>query len=174
MGDSTYKPKVVLAKLKMPAKDWKEYREELKGQGFTVNEFKAMQRADQYFNGVVLYLSSWDYDHHSCWHLWNWEAEWDERVKLALYQAEQFHPHKRYKNDFERFCKDWAAGEYDPGMTYSFTHEQVEVLEVIQEEENNIDKEQVKKATNQAKEEGFQKRRRERATKRKYRYKKHH
>ena len=39
-------------------------------------------------------------------------------------------------------------------------------------EENNIEPDTVKKAVSQAREAGFQKRRRERATKKKYRYRK--
>ena len=36
--------------------------------------------------------------------------------------------------DFEKFRADWAAGTYDPGATYTFKLENVEVLEVLQEE----------------------------------------
>lgn len=164
-----YTPKVIRGKIKIPYRDWKEYREELKGQGLTVKDFKNMQKADQYFNGLELFLSSWEYDHHSCWHIWNWDKSIDERVKLALYHAEQFSPFPAYIDDFERFCKDWEAGEYSPSASYTFQHDQVEVLEVLQEEKNNIDQVRVKKAVKQAREAGFQKRRRERATKRKYR-----
>lgn len=142
--EKKYKPKVVRA-IKIPARGWQEYREELKGQGFTVNDFKAMQKADQFFNGLELYLSMWNYDNHSSWHLWNWDKEQDERVKLALYHAEQYHPFPSYKNDFEGFCKAWEAGEYDPGASYTFRLDQVEVLEVLQEEENNIEPDTVKK-----------------------------
>ena len=170
--EKKYKPKVGRARIKIPARGWQEYREELKGQGFTVNDFKAMQKADQFFNGLELYLSMWNYDNHSSWHLWNWDKEQDERVKLALYHAEQYHPFPSYKNDFEGFCKAWEAGEYDPGASYTFRLDQVEVLEVLQEEENNIEPDTVKKAVSQAREAGFQKRRRERATKKKYRYRK--
>lgn len=168
----TYKPKVVRARLVLPFKEWEQYREKYKGQGFTVNNFKAMQKADQYFNGLELYLASWAYDNHEVWHLWNWDKEDDERVKLAFYHAEQFKPGTTYKNEFERFCTDWAAGTYDPGMVYTFEHNQVEVLEVLQEEENNIPAEQKQKTArqlNRARE--YQDRKR--ATKRKYRYKKH-
>ena len=42
-------------------------------------------------------------------------------------------------------------------------------MEVLQEEEDNIDHERTEKAVRQAREAEFQKRRRERATKRKYR-----
>lgn len=87
-------------------------------------------------------------------------------VMLAFYEAEQEHPLQRYKGDFERFKEDWKAGEYDPVYAYTFSLHSVEVLEVIQEEENNIDKAEVKKKITQAKEEGFQRRRRQRMKKR--------
>lgn len=164
-----YKPKIVRAKINIPYRDWKEYREEWKGQGFTGRDFKNMQKADQYFNGLELLLSSWSYDHHSCWHLYSWEKSIDERVKLAMYHAEQYSPFPAYRDDFEGFCGDWEAGRYEPGGVYTFSHDQVEVLEVLQEEEDNIDHERTEKAVRQAREAEFQKRRRERATKRKYR-----
>ena len=59
-----------------------------------------------------------------------------------------------YKNDFEGFCKAWEAGEYDPGASYTFRLDQVEALEVLQEEENNIEPDTVKKAVSQAREAG--------------------
>lgn len=70
----------------------------------------------------------------------------------AIYEAEQLHPFScgRYKDDFTQFEKDWKAGTYDPGATLSFTDEQVEVLEVLQEEVNNIDPEEVQKAMRKA------------------------
>ena len=84
------------------------YREEYRGQGFTVNNFKAMQKADQYFNGLEITLSSWWYDDHSCWHLFNWPQAVDDRVMCAMYHAEQYKggPHmlpSAYKGDFEKF-----------------------------------------------------------------------
>ena len=51
-----YKPKIIRGKINIPYRDWKEYREEYRGQGFTVSDYKNMQKADQYFNGLELYL----------------------------------------------------------------------------------------------------------------------
>lgn len=162
---SQYKPRVIRGKINIPPKDWTGYREEFRGQGFTVNNFKAMQKADQFFNGLELHLSSWDYDHHESWHLWNWNPADDERVKLALYHAEQYKPFTPYKNAFAQFCKDWAAGEYDAGMVYTFRLNQVEVMEVLQEEEDNRDHERVQRAKIAARQQVARKR----ATKKKYR-----
>ena len=108
----------------------------------------------------------WEYDRHSAWHLWNWKKEDDEMVMLAFYEAEQEHPLQRYKGDFKRFKEDWKAGEYDPVYAYTFSPHSVEVLEVVQEEEDNTDPEEVKKAVKQAKEAEYQKRRRQRMKKR--------
>lgn len=167
-----YLPKVALVRLHTARKEVKEYQQELKGQGFTYKQFEHMKRADEYWDGLELWVSMWKYDNHASWHLWNWKKEDDSRVMLALYEAEQFHPTPRYKKDFEHFKADWEAGTYDPGCVYSFPLAAVEVLEVVQEEEDNTDPVAVEKAVQQAKEAGFQKRRRERATKKKYRYKK--
>lgn len=138
-SNQTYTPRVVRARINIPARPWQAYREEYRGQGFTVNNFKAMQKADQYFNGMEITLSSWWYDDHSCWHLFNWPQAVDDRVMCAMYHAEQYKggPHmlpSAYKGDFEKFRADWAAGTYDPGATYTFKPEDVEVLEVLQEE----------------------------------------
>ena len=89
-SNQTYTPRVVRARIKIPARPWQAYREEYRGQGFTVNNFKAMQKADQYFNGLEIILSSWWYDDHSCWHLFNWPQEVDDRVMCAMYHAEQY------------------------------------------------------------------------------------
>ena len=35
-------------------------------------------------------LSSWWYDDHSCWHLFNWPQAVDDRVMCAMYHAEQY------------------------------------------------------------------------------------
>lgn len=144
------------------AKSLEEVREKVKGQGFTRNEMKAIVRSLQFFDGLELYVSKWNWDNYATWHLYNWKTQDDETVKKAIYEAEQYHPYAmdRYKNNFEQFCKDWEAETYDPGMTYSFTDEEVEVLEVVQEEVNNIDKKEVEKAIRQAEEAKHEKRRR--------------
>lgn len=160
-----------MCRLHTVGKTVKDYQAQLKGQGFTYKQFEHMKKADEYWDGLELWVSMWNYDNHASWHLWNWKKSDDERVMLAMYEAEQFHPFERYVNDFEGFKRDWEAEEYDPGCTYTFPLDVVEVLEVVQEEEDNIDPQQVKKAAAAAKEAGFQKRRKARATKKKYRRK---
>lgn len=167
-----YLPKVAFVRLHTAGKTVKEYQQEYKGQGFTYKQFEHMKRADEYWDNLELWVSMWDYDNHTAWHLWNWKKKDDNRVMLAMYEAEQYHPFMRFKNDFERFKALWESGEYDPGCTYTFPLESVEVLEVVQEEQKNTDPEKVKKTVQRSKEENIQRQRRERATKRKYRYKK--
>lgn len=162
----TYLPKVAFVRLQTGGKEVKEYQQELKGQGFTYRQFEHMKRSDEYWNGLELWVSMWNYDNHESWHLWNWKKEDDSRVMLAMYEAEQYNPFRGYENNFEKFKADWEAGAYDPGCTYSFPLEVVEVLEVVQEEEDNTDPEEVKKAVKQAKEAEYQKRRRQRMKKR--------
>lgn len=136
-----YLPLVVKARLHTGGRDYDKIKQELKGQGFTCKQMKAMVREGNYFDGLVLYLSKWNWDNHESWHLYNWDAKDDETVMLALYEAEQYHPYaaSRYKEDFEKFQNDWKNEEYDPGMTYTFKDGEVEVLEVLQEEVDNID-----------------------------------
>lgn len=144
-------PQVVLAKLKT-ATTLDEVRQQLSGQGFTRNEMKAMVRCMNFFDGLEVFLSKWNWDNHASWHLYNWKKKDDETVMKAIFEAEQLHPFScgRYKNDFEQFEKDWKAETYDPGATLAFEDAQVEVLEVLQEEVNNIDPQEVKRAVRKA------------------------
>lgn len=164
-----YKPKIVKAKLHTAGKTYEDIKKELKGQGFTCKQMKAMVRQNNYLDGLTLYLSLWNYDNHEKWHLWNWEDNIDEKVMCALYEAEQYHPMPRYKNDFERFKTDWINGEYDPGCSFTLPLEQVEVLEVLQEESDNVDHSKVKREVERAKNANRDKRRKQRATKKKHR-----
>jgi len=167
-----YLPKVAFVRLHTAGKEVKDYQQELKGQGFTFNQFKHMKKADELWDGLELWLSMWSYDNHESWHLLSWKKEDDNRVMLAMYEAEQFNPFCAYEDDFEGFEEDWKAGKYDPGCTLTFPLSAVEVLEVVQEEEDNTDHAKVQKTVTAAKEEVFLKRRVERATKKKYRKKK--
>lgn len=159
-----YLPLIVKAKLHTGGRDYEKIKEELKGQGFTCKQMKAMVREGNYFDGLVLYLSKWNWDNHESWHLYNWDAKDDEKVMLALYEAEQYHPYaeNRYKGDFEKFQNDWKNEEYDPGMTFTFKDSEVEVLEVLQEEVDNIDHETVKRQVAAAEDAQYQKRRKQR------------
>ena len=130
-----YKPKVVLARLKTGGKTVEQIRDELKGQGFTWNQFKHMKESYDLFDGLELYLSLWAYDGHSAWHLYNWKQEDDERVMNAIYHAEQFNPFPAYLKDYEKFVADWKAETYDPGCVFTLPLDAVEVLQVLQEED---------------------------------------
>ena len=144
-------PKIISARLKT-ATTLEEAQQELKAQGFTRNEMKAFVRSLNFFNGLKVYLSKWNWDNYATWHLYSWDDEVDETIMKAIYEAEQIHTFScgRYKNDFTQFEKDWKAGTYDPGATISFTDEQAEVLEVLQEEVNNIDPEEARRAVREA------------------------
>lgn len=148
-----YKPKIVRAKLHTGGKSVADYRKKLHGQGFTVRDFRHMQKADNYLDGIEVYLSLWDYDNHENWHLWNWEKEADERIMCAMFEAEHYSPFGTSSDDFGKFRKAWKAGEYEPGGSYCFENEQVEVLEVLQEEENPHCSEETRRMVRRAKEE---------------------
>ena len=159
-----YLPLIVKAKLHTGGRDYEKIKEELKGQGFTCKQMKGMVREGNYFDGIVLYLSKWNWDNHESWHLYNWDDKDDKEVMLGIYEAEQYHPQApyRYRDNFEKFQKDWTSGEYDPGMTFTFKDSEVEVLEVLQEEVDNIDHEAVKRQVAAAEDAQYQKRRKQR------------
>lgn len=159
-----YLPLIVKAKLHTGGRDYEKIKEELKGQGFTCKQMKGMVREGNYFDGIVLYLSKWNWDNHESWHLYNWDNKDDKEVMLGIYEAEQYHPQApyRYRDNFEKFQKDWTSGEYDPGMTFTFKDSEVEVLEVLQEEVDNIDHEAVKRQVTAAEDAQYQKRRKQR------------
>lgn len=132
----SYKPKVVRARLKTGGKTVQSVREKLTGRGFTVRDFQSIIKAGNYLDGLEVQLSLQNWDNYENWHLWNWKQEDDEKVMLAMYQAEQFHPFaamRNYKNNFEQFKEDWKKEEYDPGASYTFSFDEVEVLEGKQE-----------------------------------------
>ena len=173
----SYKPKVVRARLKTGGKTVQSVREKLTGRGFTVRDFQSIIKAGNYLDGLEVQLSLQNWDNYENWHLWNWKQEDDEKVMLAMYQAEQFHPFaamRNYKNNFEQFKEDWKKEEFDPGASYTFSIDEVEVLEVLQEEVNNIEPGTVEKAvrtTKAVKEQQYYHCKKKRAAKRsKYTY----
>lgn len=157
-----YLPLIVKARLHTGGREYEKIKQELKGQGFTCNQMKSMVREGNYFDGLVLYLSKWNWDNHESWHLYSWDDKDDEKVMLGIYEAEQYHPYNRYKGDFKKFQSDWKNEEYDPGMTFTFKDSEVEVLEVLQEEVDNIDHEAVKKQVAAAEDAQYQKRKKQR------------
>lgn len=157
-----YLPLIVKARLHTGGREYEKIKQELKGQGFACNQMKSMVREGNYFDGLVLYLSKWNWDNHESWHLYSWDDKDDEKVMLGIYEAEQYHPYNRYKGDFKKFQSDWKNEEYDPGMTFTFKDSEVEVLEVLQEEVDNIDHEAVKKQVAAAEDAQYQKRRKQR------------
>ena len=64
-------------------------QKELKGKGFTRNEMKAMARCYNFFDGLEVYLSKWNWDSHEKWHLYSWDDEIDETVMKAVYEADR-------------------------------------------------------------------------------------
>lgn len=89
-----YLPLIVKAKLHTGGRDYEKIKEELKGQGFTCKQMKGMVREGNYFDGIVLYLSKWNWDNHESWHLYNWDDKDDKEVMLGIYEAEQY-THRR-------------------------------------------------------------------------------
>ena len=130
-----YQPKVVKCRLKTGGKTIQEIRERCAGQGMTYRDFENIQRANEYFDGLIIRATLWEYDQHSGYHLQDWNAPDDEKMMMALYYSEQVHPFPRYNNDLEKFKADWAAQAYDPGgASLTFAPADVEELEVLCEE----------------------------------------
>ncbi len=101
----------------------------------TAKEMKAMVRCMNAFDGLLVYVSKWNWDNHAVWHLYNWSVNDDETVMKALYEAEQFNEFGSglYIDNPQKFEEDWKAQTYDPGAVFSFTDEQLEVAEIVQE-----------------------------------------
>lgn len=108
-----YLPKVAFVRLHTAGKEVKDYQQELKGQGFTFNQFKHMKKADELWDGLELWVSMWDYDNHESWHLWNWKKEDDNRVMLAMYEAEQYNPFCAYEDERQRRKRDTGKRKED-------------------------------------------------------------
>ena len=85
-----YLPLIVKARLHTGGREYEKIKQELKGQGFTCNQMKSMVREGNYFDGLVLYLSKWNWDNHESWHLYSWDNKDDEKVNFrrpAHYQT---------------------------------------------------------------------------------------
>lgn len=133
----TYQPKVIRCRLKTGGKSIEEIREKNKGQGMTYRDFENIKKTYDVLDGIVLLLSLWDYDNYGSYHLHNWDPADDERMMMAFYHAEQYHPFRDmrpYRNDYEAFKADWTAGTYDPGSAFTFDPADVEEIEVLCEE----------------------------------------
>jgi hypothetical protein len=148
---SGYRPKIVKARLKTGGKSISEIREQNKGQGLTYRDFENIQKANEQFDGLVIYLSLWEYDNYSSYHLYGWDNKDDERMMMGMYCAEQIHPAPQYKGKLEEFIADWKAKAYDPGCVFGFEHSDVEELEVIQEEVKEVRQDGKEKEKAQAK-----------------------
>lgn len=129
-----YQPKIIKCRMKTGGKSIEEIRERCKGQNMVYRDFENIQRAEEQLNGLALILSLWDYDKHESYHMHNWEPADDERVMMAIYYYEQIRLYTPYKNDLEKFKKDWEAQTYDPGCALCFDPPDVEEIEVLSEE----------------------------------------
>ena len=124
--------KCVRCRLKTGGKSIEQIRERFKGQGLTYRDFENLQKMYDFFDGVIAVFSLLDWDAQASYHLSYWFPDYDEQVMMGVYYAEQGHPFPRYKNNFDKFQKDWRAGEYDFGeASLVFPPEDVEEIEEI-------------------------------------------
>lgn len=94
-------------------------------------------------DGHVLYLSLWDYDNHSSWHLYGWDDADDEAVMLTMYQSEKEIGECIYDTP-EAFAEAWKAGTWEPMGVFCVELDKVEVVEVLQEEEKDEKREKLR------------------------------
>lgn len=122
--------KMVRCRLHTGGKSIDQIHEKFKGQGLTCRDFENLQKMYEEFDGVEAVLSLWDWDHRESYHLDSWLIADDEKVMRGVYFAEQTHPFPRYKDDFDRFSRDWNNRKYDfGGASLTFSPEDVEEIE---------------------------------------------
>lgn len=127
-----YRPKIIRGKITVPQREEKEKIES--------------ERWEDALKGSELYLSLWQYDGHTLWRLWDWKEEEEERIKAAVYRKEQKNRKSEYRENWDKFQRDWEAGRIDPGMVVTFPKSRVKVIEVIQEELDTVNHEKTKRA----------------------------
>lgn len=128
-----YRPKMVIGKLRTN-KPIEVLKERYKGQGLTEDDFRSIEEANKLFDGLEVYLSLWDYDKHSSYHLSGWDDAIDETIMMAIYHMEQTAPMPIYIDSKEDFIRDWKSGNYEPPCALTFDKEDVEEITVLREE----------------------------------------
>ena len=146
-----YKPKLARVQLHTAGKSESYYENLRADASLTAEELEHAKKAAELFDGLIITASLWSYDRHRNWHLWSWKKADDERMMRAMYEAEQYNPCGSYIDDFEGFKKDWLSGIYDSDCGFTFSLDEAEVLEVLQEEEDYIDPERTRRAVQRAK-----------------------
>lgn len=82
-------------------------------------------------DGHTLLLSSWDYDNHEDWHLFNWTKDSDIAVMETMYTTETAAGMCLY-DTLEEFAEHW--GEWESQGSFCIPAENVDIIQVIQEE----------------------------------------
>jgi hypothetical protein len=96
------------------------------------SEVEGVRKFYEKLDGIVIYLSLWEYDKYESYHLSTWTDEADNTMMEAFWIFEkEFGAY----DDFEEFKKDWKEGEYDSGGSIVFPKNCVEELEVVCEEQ---------------------------------------
>lgn len=138
-NEKIYKPKIVRARLRTSGKRVEDYIEDRRDRFRSEDEAAHIFKANELFDGLIVELSSWNWDNHQYWHLWNWGEESDRTIMRAMYEIHRAQTYELRRKGMKEFEKSWNLGECDAACSYCFTMDQAEVLEVIQEEENPND-----------------------------------
>lgn len=96
------------------------------------SEAEGVRKFYEKLDGIVIYLSLWEYDKYKKYHLTTWTDEVDNTMMEAFWIFEK---EFGIYNDLEEFEKDWKEREYDCGGSIVFPKNCVEELEVICEEQ---------------------------------------
>lgn len=102
-----------------------------------------MQGTGWPIDGRVLYFSQWDYDDRRSWHLYGWDDPDDEAVMLTMYQTAVeagFEP----ADSLESFTAAWKAKQWEAPATFCVDLDKVDVLEVMQEEQKDAQREKLR------------------------------
>lgn len=129
MIKTTYIPKIVKARLKTNY-TIEQLKKECSRYGFTENELNYIKKAYDYFNNVELYLSLWNHD-KECYHLWDWEEQFDEKVITGIYYVILS---AGYDYELDKFKKMLKSDTYELEVIICFKYSEVEVLKIVQEE----------------------------------------
>lgn len=130
----SYRPKLVLCKMKTGNRSIKETIEEGFNGHASIQEAILTKMFNDEIDGLELVLSLWDTDNYEYYHLWSWKKEDEEKIIRAFYFIENVDS-EMYDGKFEMFRENWKNGQYEPDGAVVFEKKYVEEIRVISEEE---------------------------------------
>lgn len=130
----SYKPQLVLCKMKTGNRSIKETIEEEFNGHASIQEAILTKMFNDQINGLELVLSLWNTDNYEYYHLWSWNKEDEEKIIRAFYFIENLYC-EMYDGKFEMFRENWKKGPYEPDGAIVFEKKYVEEIKVLSKEE---------------------------------------